>query len=343
MEKFQNKEVKKILILQYKPFGDVLLNTGYLSSLKEKFENVKIDFLVRKPYDIVLRDNPNLNEVITFKKVSGIKYLIQRIKLILDIRKSKYDLVIDQLKGSGSGIISLFSGAKYRLGFYEHKFNWVYNLKINEGSPKYTAARKFDLLKPIGIDEVSYKVEITITQEAQSYIRNWLTDNNLSNSKIICVAPGSPVASKKWSSENFAILCDRIIKDADYKLVFIGAPDEKNDIKNAIDKMSGKALIAPKTDFIQAGALLQNADLLICNDGGLNHLSIAVETFSLAIFGNTDPILWSGQELGNHFYLKNDDYDFTQDDTFGISPEQAYDKFEEILSLDYFPSKGQLD
>lgn len=337
MKKFQSEEIKKILILQYKPFGDVLLNTGYLPTLREKFKNVKIDFLVRKPYDIVLRDNPNLNEVITFENISGFNYLLQRIKIILDIRKRKYDLIIDQLKGSGSGIITLFSGSKYKLGFNDHQFNWVYNLRADEGSPKFTAARKFDLLKPIGIDKVSYKVEITITPNAKSFIKNWLNENNLSNAKIICVAPGSPVASKKWSSKNYAALCDMIIKSTDYKLVFIGAADEQNDIEKVIDQMNEAALIAPKTDFIQAGALLQNADLLICNDGGLNHLSIAVETFSLAIFGNTDPILWSGQELGNHFYLKNDKCDYNKDDTFGITAEQAYEKFEQILALANFP------
>ena len=193
------------------------------------------------------------------------------------------------------------------------------------------------MLKPIGIEEESYKVEITITERAKRYIDYWLEENELVNSKFICVAPGSPVASKKWSSKNYATLCDRIIKNTDYKIVFIGAPNEQNDIKNVISKMNETAYIAPKTDFIQAGALLQKADMLICNDGGLNHLSIAVETFSLAIFGDTDPILWSGYELGNHFYLKNYDCDCTNDNTFGITPESVYNKFEEILSLEHFP------
>jgi len=339
MKNFDRKKVRKILILQYKPFGDVLLNTGYLPSLKEKFSNVKIDFLVRKPYDIVLKNNPNLNKIITFENLTGIKYFLQRIGLIKNIRNRKYDLIIDQLKGSGSGIISLFSGAKYRLGFNEQQFNWVYNLRTNEGSPKYTAARKFELLKPLGINELNYKIEITITQEAKLYIQNWLEENNLNNSKIICVAPGSPVRSKKWNSANYAKLCDKIIENTDYKLVFLGAPDEQKDINNVIEKMNEAVFKAPKTNFIQAGALLQKADLLICNDGGLNHLSIAVNTFSLVIFGNTDPILWSGYELGNHFYLKNNNYNYSNDDTFGISVEQAFAKLEQVLSLANFPQK----
>lgn len=338
MVEFKSNDVKRILVLQYKPFGDVLLNTGYLPSLKAKFKNVKIDFLVRKPYDIVLKNNPNINELITFENVTGIKYLLQRIKLIKDIRRRKYDLIIDQLNGTGSGVIVFLSGAKYRLGFNDRKLKWVYNIKASEGAHRYTAARKFDLLKSIAIYEESYDVEITITEDAKEYANNWLEKNKVNGSNFICVAPGSPVASKKWSSKNYAALCDRIIGSSNYKIVFIGAPDEQDDIKSVIKQMNEISyLIAPKTDFIQAGALLEKADLLICNDGGLNHLSIAVETFSLAIFGNTDPILWSGFELGNHFYLKNNNCDYSKDDTFGITSDIVYQQFEKIVSLKDFP------
>jgi len=338
MIEFQSEKIKKILILQYKPFGDVLLNTGYLPHLKEKFPNVEIDFLVRKPYEIVLRDNPNINELITFENVTGIKYFLQRIELIKNIRNRKYDLIIDQLNGTGSGIMSFFSGAKYRLGFVEHKLSWVYNIKAVDGAQRYTGARKFDLLKSIGIEEESYNIYITITDEAKAFINIWLEKKNLIDTKFLCVAPGSPVAGKKWSSKNYAALCDRILKNSHYKIVFVGAPDEQDDIRRVTEQMSETSyFVAPKTDFIQAGALLEKADLLICNDGGLNHLSIAVETFSLAIFGDTDPILWSGFELGSHFYLKNNNCDYSKDDTFGINTESVYEKFEEIVSLEHFP------
>jgi len=231
MIEFQSEKIKKILILQYKPFGDVLLNTGYLPHLKEKFPNVEIDFLVRKPYEIVLRDNPNINELITFENVTGIKYFLQRIELIKNIRNRKYDLIIDQLNGTGSGIMSFFSGAKYRLGFVEHKLSWVYNIKAVDGAQRYTGARKFDLLKSIGIEEESYNIYITITDEAKAFINIWLEKKNLIDTKFLCVAPGSPVAGKKWSSKNYAALCDRILKNSHYKIVFVGAPDEQDDIK----------------------------------------------------------------------------------------------------------------
>lgn len=325
------KNINKILILQYKPFGDVLLNTAYLPFLKDKFPDSKIDYLIRSPYDIVLEGNPNINKLIVFKNLKGISYLLQRIRIIGTIRKEKYDLVIDQLKGSGSAGITLFSNARYRLGYSGHKWGFVYNIKALKGPLRYFAAMKFDLLKPIGITEESYKTFFYIKNESTEYINRWAVENNLENSRIICVAPGSPVNNKKWSYKYFAKLCDMLLDNTKYKIVMMGTPYERNDINKIIDNMNNKPLISPETTFNQAAALLKKSELLICNDGGLNHLSIAVDTASLAIFGNTNPKKWSGHELGNHFFLKNYDFQYGKDNTFGIVPGEVYDKALEIL------------
>jgi len=37
-------KIRKILLIQYKPFGDVLLNTGYLPTLRKHFPNAQIDY-----------------------------------------------------------------------------------------------------------------------------------------------------------------------------------------------------------------------------------------------------------------------------------------------------------
>ena len=80
------QEIKKILIIQYQPFGDVLLNTGYLPALRKKFPDAKIDFLVRHPFETVLLNNPNLDELVVFKNGKGLNYFADRIKLIRMIR-----------------------------------------------------------------------------------------------------------------------------------------------------------------------------------------------------------------------------------------------------------------
>ncbi len=65
-------QIKRILIIQYKPFGDVLLNTAYFPALRKKFPDATIDFLVQGPYKTILDDNPNLDNIIVMEKKNEI-------------------------------------------------------------------------------------------------------------------------------------------------------------------------------------------------------------------------------------------------------------------------------
>jgi len=117
------KKISKILIIQYKPFGDILLNTGYFPFLREKFPNAKIDFLIQKPYLTLLEENPFIDNLIIMEKYQGLAYYYERNHIINVIRNLKYDVIIDQLRGSGSALITLFSGAKYRIGWHLKRWN----------------------------------------------------------------------------------------------------------------------------------------------------------------------------------------------------------------------------
>ena len=324
--------VKKILILQYKPFGDILLNTGYLPFLKEKFPDAEIHFMVKRPYDQALSNNPFIDKLIAFTdKKKGIGYLLNRFKLVRMIRRNKYDMIIDQLRDTGSAIFTLFSGAKYRLGFQKKRFNYVYNINPPMGEKRYYSKMKFDLFKPIGIEEQDHELFFHIEDSSLDFIDKWPTENKITAKEFIIIAPGSPIEKKKWLPENYALIADMIQSDLKIKIIFAGSPKELDDIEDVSSTMSTDILIATKTTLNHAGALLKRSKLLICNDGGLNHLSIAVKTPSLSIFGSTNPVKWSGSELKDHWVLHNSEVDSLIDKTFGISAETAFEKVKLIL------------
>ena len=96
---------RSILIIQLGPYGDVLLNTSYFSALRKKYPTTKIDFLVSKPYDSILYNNPYLSEILTIPKAKGIMYILQRIKTFIRIACRHYELVIDQQCGTGTCLL----------------------------------------------------------------------------------------------------------------------------------------------------------------------------------------------------------------------------------------------
>ncbi len=325
------KDISKILIIQLRPFGDVLLTTSYLSAIREKYPAAQIDFLVSKPYDSILINNPFIDNVISVSKHKGLKYILSRVKLFAKVRKMKYDLVIDQQNGTGTAQICFMSGAHYRLGYEDSKHRYAHNLHAPRGEKRYAASRKFDIISPLGIEEKEYSLYYYISPDSISYVESWFVKNNL-NSDVICFSPGSPVKKKQWDLDSYAKTADMIIRDLKIPVVFLWAPNELDDVNTIIAGMKEKPILAPPTTFNQAAAFLQKVTLLICNDGGLNHLSVATNTPALAIFGNTNPDFWSPQGVfDNHFHIFNPDFQRMTDSTFGITSEQVLKKVETIL------------
>jgi ADP-heptose:LPS heptosyltransferase len=326
-------KIHKILIIQYQPFGDVLLNTGYFPTLREKFPTAEIDFLVREPYHHALLENPYLDNLLIFKNSNGLNYFLNRIKLIKNIRSRHYDLVIDQIRNTGSAQFTIFSGARYRLGLRNQRWRSFYNLKAERKSIRYYSAMKFDTLAPLGINEVAHKLYLKIKDESVDFINNWLDEHQSTDSKWVCLSPGSPVRSKKWAALNYAKLADKITESSDYRILLIWGPGEKEDVEKVLGLINKEAVIAPKTTFNQAAALLKKCSLLICNDGGINHLSVATETPSIAFFGRHKPTRWSPLIFNNHFHFYKENVDYKNDRTLGISVDEVFEKVKEVLNI----------
>jgi len=329
------QSIQRILLIQYKPFGDILLNTAYFPALRNKYPNAKIDFLIQRPYLTILEDNPYIDELVIMEKKKGIRYYGERIRTIRRIRKRHYDLIIDQLRGTGSAQITLFSGAKYRIGWHLKRWNWVYNYKIPRENIRYYGLLKFDLLKPLGIDEQKgANLFYHVKDESFQYIDEWRQSKNISDKKLVIISPGSPVARKQWSLDNFAKLCDLIQTETDYITVLLWGPGERNKVDAVKENMQTTPVIACPTTFNQAGALLKRSAMYIGNDGGINHLAIALETPSIAVFGATsNPKKWVAWHKQQHMYLRDWNFKNREDRSFNITPEQVFAKFKEYFKL----------
>ena len=335
------ESVKKILIMQYKPFGDVLLNTAYLFELRRKFPNTQIDYLVQKPYLTLLKHNPNIDNTIVMEKIKtgSFKYALSRYRLIRRIRHEKYDVIIDQARGPGASQITFFSGAKYRLGWLKTKkwsklkgYNWVYNYKAKKKHDIYSARAKFEMLRPLGIEETSDNTFYHILPESRVFIESWLLKNGILENKIVVFSPVTPISSRQWKLSRFASLADIIIREHGFTVVLLWGPGEKSKVEQMASMMKYSPYVAPATTFNHAGAMLEHATVYIGNNGGVHHLAVAVGTPTLTVFGpGTNPKKWTAWHLPIHKYLISKDRAVYVDGTFDITPHEAAAAFEKML------------
>jgi len=78
----------KILVIQQKMIGDVLVSSIICNNLKKAYPDARIDYLVYESTTPVLEGNPNIDNIILFKKIHR-KSNIAFMKLAWQIRHEK--------------------------------------------------------------------------------------------------------------------------------------------------------------------------------------------------------------------------------------------------------------
>ena len=103
----------------------------------------------------------------------------------------------------------------------------------------------------------------------------------------------NPVAfwdTKLWEDDKFARLCDRITEELKMKVVFTGGRNRKTveRIRSLMNFPS--ADLTGRTTLRDLAYLYKLSDLIITTDSGPMHVSAAVGTPTVALFGPTDPV-----------------------------------------------------
>ena len=106
----------KVLVIQQKMIGDVLLSTLICKNLKIWNPTIKIDFVANNHTLGVLENNPYIDNIIVFKDTYKNDKL-GLIKFIKSFRNKRYDYVIDAYGKLESILLTIFTPAKIKIGY----------------------------------------------------------------------------------------------------------------------------------------------------------------------------------------------------------------------------------
>ena len=115
----------KILVIQQKMIGDVLVSSTICNNLRKAYPDSQIDYLVYESTIPVLEGNPNIDNVLLFQDRHR-KSKREFLNLAHEIRDSKYDLLIDAYSKLESWLIVLLSGAKRKISYKKPGRTFLY-------------------------------------------------------------------------------------------------------------------------------------------------------------------------------------------------------------------------
>jgi len=274
-------EYAKILVIQLRQMGDILLCTPAVRALRKKFAGAKIAFLADKNFEPLLRLNPDINEIIA--RDPGQSF--ESISTISRVRKFKPDLVVDYFANPRSTLITILSGSKTTLSYANKRRSFFYTIKA-EPSGAYVGEEKLSLLKPLGIESHDLELTFNFPEEARERVGRLLSGMGINEKDfLVSLDLFHKRPARQWPIENFMEVADRLAENYSAKVVITCLPENRARAEQAIAQARQKHAIASELDLFALAALIRRAKLFLGGDGGAKHIAISQKTPSFTILG----------------------------------------------------------
>jgi ADP-heptose:LPS heptosyltransferase len=282
----------KILILRLSAVGDVLRTLPAVMVLREYFPSSHIAWVVEEPSKTLLESQPEIDQVILLPRkrwTEGMKSIGKVWKtfremgqLILELRRQKFDFVLDFHGIIKSGMISFLSGSPKRIG-YDRKSSkegnfLLSNIKVKLPKEKVSRyQRNFALLKGLGLQVKDFDARLHIPQRDKEHVESFFIGLNppLRRPSIAIHAGTNPKAVfKRWMPGHYAQLADRLIRELDATVIFTWGPGELESVETIRKEMREQSVLAPETESLtQLGELFKHCDLYLGGDTGPMHIA----------------------------------------------------------------------
>ena len=282
-----NTSSASILIILMGSLGDVARGLCLVSHIKNHLPACNVTWLIEKRRADLVGFHPRLDRTVVFDRAAGISGIW---KLYKELRREHFDIALDLQRLLKSGIISLMSGARRRIGFHPRnakELNWTFNNEhipyCSEKHSKLDHYLKFTeqlgLPDPKNLDFGLSALDIERTAPQQVV--------EIQNSYIALVM-GSSWESKDWSFDGYRNFVQYVIENQNRHVVLLGGRSQKHAAARLVDQVnSSRVMDLTGNSLLELTVVLKAAAAAVGPDSGPGHLAAAVGTPYVTLFGPT--------------------------------------------------------
>ena len=319
----QSAGFSRILLIKPSALGDVVHTIPVLVKLRARYPRARIDWLITPENAEIVRCHPALSNVVLFarrdfsKRGRRWRAMVAFFDLLKQIRRAKYDLVIDMHGQMRSALFALVSGARVRIGFdrpikraltvsAEHDLknvpshgwrgaregSWIaYTHRIPIPTLDVHAIDRYLWVAPLlGLDDDPPDLTIHLSSETTFKARRLLEEHRVAASKpLVVLVPGTIWETKHWTIEGFAGVARAFLHDG-FAVALAGTKRDQQRCRQIAAAAPGACDLSGKTTPAELAALIQRAEVAVTNDSGSMHLAASLGKPMVSIFGPTNPV-----------------------------------------------------
>lgn len=270
----------RILVIQLKRLGDLVLTTPVLSALRQAFPDAQI-VLAAAGASAGLAPILGVNETLFFGNGAGDWRRLLR---------GRFDVCLDFTGNDRSMLISALSRAQRRITYSRFSAKpfrrWIYSDFVeSDVKNRHTADHHTDLLRPLGLEleQVPGRLHFPESIAART------------SEPYAIVHAGSARSEKYWDANRWAQVADWLAREKGLRVFLTGGRGLEEiahlqkiraATQTQLTDLSGKLSLVEFAEWIAGATILCSVDSLPI------HVADALRTPVVALFGPTDPRHW---------------------------------------------------
>ncbi|WP_312825471.1 glycosyltransferase family 9 protein [Epilithonimonas sp.] len=304
----------KILVIQKKFMGDVLVTSTILPLLKDKFPDSEISFLLEEKHAQILIENPYINQYIFFKD--------SFLKTLSEVKAQNFDIVIDLYSKIETGVLALLSGAKTRIGFFKNYTQFFYTFpvkratKLKSKNTTFAIEHRLQMLESLGIDFQEAFPKIYLSKKERENAHKILSENGLStDDNLVMLSTFGSSEEKTYPIEYMAEVINYISLCKPNSIILCNyMPFQKGlfeELNNKLSEDSKKLVITnfETKSLREFAAVTSLCKCLIGNEGGATNVSKSLNIPTFTIFSPQIQLIdwaWTSNSKMDRFLHLND-------------------------------------
>jgi heptosyltransferase-3 len=303
---------KRVLVIKLKQPGDVLVSTPVIGALKEAWPHCRLTYLVPRGTEEMVAGHPGLDELLVVDRQG--ETWGQALRFVRELRRRRFDLVLELSGGDRGAIYSFFSGAPQRLGpvrpgqpFWQRRVCFT-RLLPRPPVKMHLVNQNLEALRALGIEPRNPRLQFFWDQAVEERVKARLATLNLTPGGFVVMHPGAGWRFKCWTPAGYARVLEALQGDWGLPVVLTGsrAALEQELLAEILRESRVEPInLVGTLSLKELGALIARARFFFGVDSAPMHLAAAVDTPAVALFGPSGVLNWGPWGQG-HLVIQKD-------------------------------------
>ena len=288
-----SQEPAPVLIVPYVWIGDFVRVHSVVKLLRAQVPARPVDILASPLCAPIADYMPGVRQAVVADLPHRQLVLRRQFELAARLRAAHYGQALVMSRKWKAALAPTLAGIPVRTGFFgEGRFGVINDMRFGERALPRMVDQMSALALPRGAGAAA-DWPLPELKVPAADIAAWRAKRGLDKEPkpVAALAPGAVGEGKAWPPAHYAALARALAGDG-ASVWILGGPDETPIAREIIAAAGDRVRDLTGNDLRNAIIALAAADAAVTNDSGLMHVSAAIGTPTIAIFGPTSPWHW---------------------------------------------------